>query len=48
MDAREALNAVRDMRERGLEGIEVTDENGKSYDLVELERLTGERDRPNT
>ena len=37
-DPREALNHVRDMLERGLSDIDVLDDEGRPYDLSELER----------
>lgn len=42
VDAREALNHVRDMLERGIESVVVLDEDDRPYDLEELERLTRE------
>ncbi|NNM71416.1 hypothetical protein [Enterovirga aerilata] len=41
-DAREALNHVRDMLDRGLTDIDVVDPEGRHYDLIELERITAE------
>jgi hypothetical protein len=41
-EAREALDVVRGMTERGLEDIEILDSDGTPYDLAELERITSE------
>jgi hypothetical protein len=40
MDAREALNHVRDLIARGLTEVHILDERGARYDVVDLERLT--------
>jgi hypothetical protein len=40
--AREALNAANGMIDGGLEGVEILNEQGRAYDLAELERLTAE------
>ena len=45
-DAREALNVARDMMAR-VEYVEVTDADGKPYDLGELERLAAESEAKN-
>ena len=42
IDAREALNHVRDLLARGLTDVHILDHKGRRYDLVELERLTAE------
>jgi hypothetical protein len=42
MDAREALDAARKLTEEGSKDVEILDEKGRPYDLVELERLTAE------
>jgi hypothetical protein len=40
--AREALNAANGMVAADLVGVEILDEKGNAYDLIELERLTSE------
>lgn len=41
-DAREALDHVRRLGERGLENVHVIGEGGQRYDLIELERATAQ------
>lgn len=41
-EAREALNAAKDMTERGVEDVEILDSAGSPYDLSELERVASE------
>lgn len=41
VDAREALDRVRQMINNGLAEVQIFDADGKAYDLIELERLTG-------
>jgi hypothetical protein len=41
-DAREALNVAKGMTERGVQDVEILDENGVAFDLMELERLARE------
>lgn len=38
-DARSALSIVKDLAHLGLKGLDVVDQDGKRYDLAELERL---------
>jgi hypothetical protein len=45
VDAREALERVRELVERGLTEVQIFDAAGKPYDLVELERVTSEAER---
>jgi hypothetical protein len=44
VDAREALDHVRAMLERGIESVEILDGDGVPYELRELERITSERE----
>jgi hypothetical protein len=41
-EAREALNIMKGMIERGVENVEILDVDGKPYDPTELERITSE------
>ena len=40
VDAREALDAAKSMRDNGLVEVEIFDAKGKAYDRDELERIT--------
>jgi hypothetical protein len=41
-DAREALQIAKDMVVRGVQEVEILDENGAAFDLAELQRLTND------
>jgi hypothetical protein len=43
-ELREALNLAADMVERGVQNVEILDENGVALDLVELERTVASPD----
>ena len=44
-DAREALDVVKAMTDRGMTEVQIFDADGQPYDLIELERVTSEAEK---